>query len=120
MVEATTNYWVIRVRDPDSFETIRTPEWANYAATIMAKKWLLAESTGDNPRDIETPRVAKINFINNHDEETSVYARQGRSQDEWYLQSILIPKRIEVEGEKMDLPPSAALGMADYIKSRLK
>lgn len=60
--ETTDDYYHVRFRDPDEFDTIRTPEWAENAASSVA-----------DGAEVRTGH------------------QEGGDDSDWEIQSVLIP-----------------------------
>lgn len=127
LAEDWFGYWQVRIQDPDQFIQIRTPAWSSYAATEMAKEWLisLAANFTLNPSHL-TPEDTKDIFFMRKDSEgnsldvSPVRTRQGfTSEQEWLTQSVLVPRIVIWEGQELEVPIEVAHSMACYIASRL-
>ncbi len=131
LAEDWFGYWEIRIRDPTPFTRIRTPDWASYAATQMAKEWLVSgmDDFQVSPHLIPNQSLTGLTFIRGAEQGTSsrgnrnqgqVHARQGQLQDgQWVTQGVLIPQYLLVNGQLIEIPPDIAHEIACYIARRL-
>jgi hypothetical protein len=109
--EEGTRYWSVRLRDPNNFVQIRTPDWASLAATKMAQEWILEDASSIIP----SPVSLDIDF-----DDLEVHARQGKKQDgSWETQSVLVPRVVLLNRRSIKVPQGIAFEIACYISSRL-
>ena len=75
IAEATDDYYHVRFRDPDEFDTIRTPDWAENAASSVAEG-----------AEVRTGHA------------------EGGDDSDWEIQSVLVPTdEADDEDDAIDL-----------------
>lgn len=115
-------FWEYRIRQPDMFVQIRTPQWSSHAATMMAKQWIIGQVENIRPHDVPKEELARIQFYRQSTRHGSVQAhvREGRLPNgEWETQSILIPQYAFVDGELVNISEDIGHDLACYISKRL-